>query len=78
MGHVTAPLHLLEGGRAVNESNADIRHHLRRAWAQRDGHAIWFYGSWLFNRYYGTVILVNAAVIVFVAAAALAWKADVL
>jgi hypothetical protein len=60
----------------VKESNASIWAHFVQARRERDLHAMWFYGSWLFNRYYGTAIVVNAAVAAVVAAAML--KAGVL
>lgn len=45
-------------------TTAEVREHLARAWRQRDPHGIWFYGTWLFNRCYGTAVLVNVAVAV--------------
>lgn len=45
-----------------SNTTAEIRGSLAQAWRRRDGHGVWFYGTWLFNRYYGTAILVNVVV----------------
>ncbi|PZF11736.1 hypothetical protein [Curtobacterium sp. MCLR17_034] len=60
------------------ESNASIRAHVARARRERDLRAMWFYGTWLFNRYYGTAIVVNVVVAAACVVASLVVKADVL
>ena len=62
----------------MSEETADIKRHLRRAWQQRDRHGVWFYGTWLFHRYYGTAIVINMVTISTTVALVLMWKADAL
>lgn len=41
---------------------AHVRGMLAQRWRERSWRGVWFYGTWLFNRYYGTAILANIAV----------------